>query len=109
MTTTPTASAAAVPMTKSAAPTTAAEKHHEPGETPLSRGAAIFVIVVAFIGTVLATIDAFINGWLAALAHLGWVVTVFLVISLFLGTFLGFILGGRQANSGDAPAPAPGP
>lgn len=94
-----------MPATTLAAPVEPLEKDDdELGVSPLSRGAAIFVIVVAFIGTVLATIDVFINGWLLALAHIGWVIGVFLLISLFLGTVFAFVLGGRDATRGRAPA-----
>ncbi|MFF4409846.1 hypothetical protein [Streptomyces sp. NPDC001404] len=60
---------------------------------PLSRGMAVFVVIVAFVGTVLATVDVFVNGWLAAAAHVGWVMAVFGLISLFLGAVLALVFG----------------
>lgn len=63
----------------------------------LSSGAAFFVVFVAFVGTVLATVDLFINGWLTALAHVGWVLGIFLTIALVMGLFCGLVLGGRHA------------
>ncbi|WP_333745612.1 hypothetical protein [Streptomyces sp. IBSBF 2950] len=80
------------------------EKHDEDEAPPLSKAVGIFVMLVALTGAVLTTIDVFVNGWLAALAHLGWFTGVFLVISLVTVTFLGLILGGRQASRGEAPA-----
>ena len=73
----------------------------------LSKGAAIFVMLVAFTGAILTTIDVFTNGWLPALAHLGWFVGVFLVIALVLGVILALVLGGRQAAHGGTPASTP--
>ncbi|MEV5454263.1 hypothetical protein ACGF7W_35215 [Streptomyces sp. NPDC048219] len=95
-----------IPTPVPAAPST---KHDdELGEAPLSRGAAIFVIVVALLGTVLSTIDVLVNGWWPAVAHLAWVFGVFLLISLVLGTVLGLVLGTRQADRGETPAvPSP--
>ncbi|MCF1592501.1 hypothetical protein [Streptomyces muensis] len=95
----------------SAAPTMPAvpmEKRHDDVDEapPLSKGAGIFVILVALTGAVLTTIDVFVNGFWLALAHLGWFTGVFLVISLVMGTVLGFVLGGRQASRGEAPAVA---
>ncbi|MER0443061.1 hypothetical protein ABR738_00470 [Streptomyces sp. Edi4] len=72
----------------------------------LSKGGAIFVMVIAFAGMVLATVDMFVNGWLAALAHLGWAVGVFLVISLVLGLVLSLVLG-AQAAGVESPAESP--
>jgi predicted phage tail protein len=72
---------------------------------PLSKGAGIFVMIVALVGAILATIDVFVNGWLSALAHLGWFAGVFLVISLVTGLVLGFVLGGRPVGHPEAPAP----
>ncbi|MFD6534997.1 hypothetical protein [Streptomyces goshikiensis] len=63
----------------------------------LSAGAAFFVVFVAFVGTILATIDLFINGWLTALAHVGWVLGIFLTLALVMGLFLGLVLGDRQS------------
>ncbi|MFD5881057.1 hypothetical protein [Streptomyces yangpuensis] len=74
---------------------------------PLSKGAAVFVMFVACVGAILATIDVFINGWLAALAHVGWFLGVFLVISLVLGLLIALVVGGRQAVPGEVPASTP--
>lgn len=94
-----------IPTSVPAAPSA---KDDELGEAQLSRGAAILVIVVAFFGTVLSTIDVLVNGWWPAVAHLAWVFGVFLLISLVLGTVLGLVLGTRQADRSDAPAvPSP--
>lgn len=59
--------------------------------------ATVFVLFVAFTGTILATVDMFINGWLSALAHVGWFLGIFLTIALVLGLFLALVLGGRHA------------
>ncbi|MDX3165871.1 hypothetical protein PV516_18975 [Streptomyces scabiei] len=86
-------------------PPVPAVKHDEVDEAPpLGKAAGIFVFLVALTGAVLTTIDVFVNGWLAALAHLGWFTGVFLVISLVTVTVLGLLLGGRQASRGEAPA-----
>ncbi|MFZ3475309.1 hypothetical protein ACODT3_42615 [Streptomyces sp. 4.24] len=73
------------------------EKAEEMEGPALSAGAAFFVVFVAFVGTILATIDVFINGWLPALAHVGWFLGIFLTIALVMGLFLGLVLGGRHA------------
>ncbi|MFB7649329.1 hypothetical protein ACFC0S_16275 [Streptomyces sp. NPDC056084] len=73
----------------------------------LSKGAAVFVMIIAFAGMVLATIDMFVNGWLSALAHLGWAIGVFLVIALVLGLVLALVLGSREAAEYETPAESP--
>ncbi|GAA1111767.1 hypothetical protein [Streptomyces javensis] len=68
---------------------------------PLSRGAAVFIVIVALAATVLATVDVFVNGWLAALAHIGWVLGVFGLVSLFLGVVLALLFGHRAHSADD--------
>ncbi|MEV1042977.1 hypothetical protein AB0J01_41415 [Streptomyces sp. NPDC050204] len=79
---------------------------HEDEGSQLSKGAAIFVMLVAFTGAILTTVDMFLNGWLAALAHLGWFIGVFLVCALILGLVLALVLGGQRAAH-EAPAVTP--
>ncbi|MEU3399358.1 hypothetical protein [Streptomyces filamentosus] len=73
----------------------------------LSKSAAVLVTLVAFAGAILATVDVFVNGWLAALAHVGWFIGIFLTIALVLGVFLAFVLGSRQTARSSAPAGTP--
>ncbi|MFJ2752683.1 hypothetical protein [Streptomyces sp. NPDC087297] len=77
-------------------PADPADKDAEVEGPQLSKAATVFVLVVAFVGTILATVDVFINGWLSALAHVGWFLGVFLTIALVLGVFLSLVLGGRH-------------
>ncbi|MFG3429581.1 hypothetical protein [Streptomyces californicus] len=86
------------------APVTApADEHDAPPFPELSRSASVGVLLVAFIGTILATVDLFLNGWLAALAHLGWFIGVFLVTTLALGFVLTLLLSGRPAHIETSP------
>ncbi|MFF2571083.1 hypothetical protein [Streptomyces sp. NPDC058084] len=90
------------------APTAPRTKDEHDDEGPqLSKGTAIFVMLVAFTGAILTTIDMFLNGWLAALAHLGWFIGVFLMCGLLLGLAMALVLGGRQAAQHEAPAETP--
>lgn len=90
------------------APVPPAKSSDDTDDAPqLSKSAAVFVTLVAFAGAILATIDVFINGWLAALAHVGWFIGIFLTIALVLGVFLAFVLGSRQTTGSSAPATTP--
>ncbi|WP_274036544.1 hypothetical protein [Streptomyces sp. MMBL 11-1] len=81
------------------APVTApSDERDTPPFAELSRGATVGILLVAFIGTILTTVDLFLNGWLAALAHLGWFIGVFLVTTLALGFVLTLLLSGRPAH-----------
>ncbi|WP_331750902.1 hypothetical protein OG215_36790 (plasmid) [Streptomyces globisporus] len=80
-------------------PVTAPAEERDPAPFPeLSRGASVGILLVAFIGTILTTIDLFLNGWLAALAHLGWFIGVFLVTTLALGFVLTLLLNGSPGH-----------
>ncbi|MEU2453945.1 hypothetical protein ABZ605_28180 [Streptomyces sp. NPDC012765] len=69
--------------------------------------ATVFVLFVAFAGTILATVDMFINGWLTALAHVGWFLGIFLTIALVLGLFLALVLGVRHAARAETSTTTP--
>ncbi|MER6253623.1 hypothetical protein ABT224_19935 [Streptomyces sp. NPDC001584] len=89
------------------APVDPADKDAESEAPQLSKAATVFVLFVAFAGTILATIDVFINGWLPALAHVGWFLGVFLTIALVLGVFLSLVLGGRHAARAETSTTTP--
>lgn len=83
------------------------EYEDERDTVALSRGAGVLVILVAFLGTIAATVDVLCNGWWPALAHVAWFVGVFCFLALVLTVLLTFVFGGRTAaeHSDEAGSP----